>query len=192
MSAGRDGEAALVARMASGDSGRALEEFYSRFSGIVMAVLVRILGSRADAEELLHDVFVELWRRAPQYERERAAVSTWVVTVARSRALDALRARRRRRIDQQVATEDLNLPAPREEGPDERALAGQRSRAVREALGLLGADQRQALELAYFGGLSHSEIAAQLELPIGTVKSRILAAMKVLREAMTKIAEEAV
>ena len=177
-------EAELVRAMAKGDSGESLQKFYDRYAGITMALLLRILKSRAEAEELLQEVFVELWRRAPQYDPARASVSTWVTTVARSRALDALRARKRRHQDAQVPTEDVNLPAPTEHRPDEQAQKSRRERAVHEAMEQLTEDQREVLEYAYFRGLSHSEIAGELEIPIGTVKSRILAAMKVLRAAM--------
>jgi RNA polymerase sigma-70 factor (ECF subfamily) len=186
----RETEASLVARMASGDAGPALEEFYVRYSGVAMALLARILGSRAEAEELLQDVFVELWRRAPQYEPERSAVTTWVITIARSRALDALRARRRRHGDQTVPPESVVLAAPSEDRPDAQAASTERVRAVRTALASLGPEQREVLDCAYFKGLSHSEIARELGIPIGTVKSRILSGMKLLRAAMAQLGEE--
>ena len=87
----------LVAAMAAGDSGPALSAFYQQYASMVLALLMKMLGSRAEAEEILQEVFVELWRRAPQYDRTRGSVVAWVVTVARCRALDALRARSRRR-----------------------------------------------------------------------------------------------
>ena len=92
----------LVEAMAGGDSGSPLSEFYALYSSTVLALLMKMLGSRAEAEEILQDVFVELWRRAPQYDRSRGSVVAWVVTVARSRALDALRARTRRHGDNQL------------------------------------------------------------------------------------------
>jgi RNA polymerase sigma-70 factor (ECF subfamily) len=179
-----DEDVALVRAMADGDANEALTEFYERFSGIVMAVLNRILSSRAEAEELLQEVFLELWRRAPDYDRKRAAVSTWVVTIARSRGIDALRARQRRGGDRHQPVEDTPMRAPAHERPDERAAESQRSRAVHAAMAQLTDVQREALELSYFRGLSHSEIASQLAIPVGTVKSRIIAGMKVLRGAL--------
>jgi RNA polymerase sigma-70 factor (ECF subfamily) len=174
--------------MAAGDTGAALEAFYQRFAGLVLAVANRILSSRAEAEEVLQEIFFELWRRAPQYDRERASVTTWVLTIARSRSLDARRARARR--PSGAGEETHHPPAPDEERPDERALARQRSAAVRSAMTRLTAEQRQAVEMAYFDGLSHSEIAALLRLPLGTVKSRILSAMKLLRGGLAEIGEE--
>ncbi len=176
---------ALVAAMASGDSGAALTELYHRFGGIVMAVLHRILSSRAESEELLQEVFLELWRRAPSYDPSRASVSTWVATIARSRGIDALRARQRRGGDRHQPVDDnpgmAAMKAPTGERPDEVIAHSQRSRKVREALAQLSDVQRQALELSYFGGMSHREIAEHIDVPVGTVKSRIIAGMKVLR-----------
>lgn len=177
----RDRDATLVEAMANGDRGDALTEFYRRYADRVMALLVRMLRSRAVAEERLQDIFVELWRRAPQYDRRRASVSTWVITVARSRALDTIRSRARRQLDAQVPTEDAQLPAPDSDRPDLRTEESQRRGRLRQALATLSPEQREVLEYSYFRGLSHSEIASQLDLPLGTVKSRILGAMKLLR-----------
>jgi RNA polymerase sigma-70 factor (ECF subfamily) len=148
-----------------------------------------MLRSRAEAEELLQEVFAELWRRAPEYDADRAAPATWVVTVARSRALDALRARARRG-GEHLPVDEASAPASPAEPVDEKLDAAQRSQAVRAALAGLSEVQRQALELAYFDGLSHSEIAERLDVPLGTVKSRIIAGMKVLREALAALQGE--
>jgi len=187
MAPDRAAEAELVARMAAGDTGASLEAFYQRFAGIVLAVANRILSSRAEAEEVLQEIFFELWRRAPQYDSGRASVTTWVLTVARSRALDARRARARR--PSGGGDESAIPPAPDEERPDEQAQAQQRSVAVRSAIRRLTPEQRQAVELAYYDGLSHSEISARLNLPLGTVKSRILSAMKLLRGGLAELGD---
>lgn len=183
-----DGEA-LVAAVARGDR-EALGQLYDCFAGRVMAVLVRMLPTRAEADELLQEVFTELWQKAGAYDRDRGTVTTWVITVARSRALDALRASRRRARGRHDPVDDAALSAPPAERPDSRATAAERSGAVREALGRLTAAQREALELAYFAGLSHTEIAAHLDLPVGTVKSRIIAGMKQLREQLGALEED--
>lgn len=184
------GDAELVRAMAAGDSGAALTRFYERFAGAVMALLLRMLGSRAEAEELLQEVFMELWRRAGQYEPGRAAVSTWVITIARSRALDALRARARRGGDMHTPAEEMFMAAPTETRPDQMIASSLRSAAVHRALAEISDTQREVLELSYFEGLSHGEIAERLSLPVGTVKSRILGAMKTLRAVLAPVHEE--
>jgi RNA polymerase sigma-70 factor (ECF subfamily) len=150
----------LVAAMAAGDSGPPLNAFYAQYASTVLALLMKMLGSRAEAEEILQDVFVELWRRAPQYDSSRGSVVAWVITVARSRALDALRARTRRHGNDQMQFFSQKHGLGTESGrPDVRAV----------------------LELSYFLGMSHGQIAEALNLPVGTVKSRILAGMRALR-----------
>jgi RNA polymerase sigma-70 factor, ECF subfamily len=171
---------ALVRSVAGGDRD-ALAGLYTRYGAAVMALLVRMLGTRAEAEELVHDIFVELWRRAGQYDPGRGAVATWVLTVARSRALDALRSRARRPTGEEPAAERI---APDTERPDRQAARRAEAIAVGTAMAGLGAEQRQVLELAYFDGLSQSEIAASLGIPLGTVKSRTIAAMRTLRAAL--------
>lgn len=180
----------LVRAMAAGDSGAALNRFYERFAGAVMALLLRMLGSRAEAEELLQEVFMELWRRAGQYDAGRAAVSTWVITIARSRALDALRARARRGGDMHTPAEEMFIAAPTETRPDQMIASSLRTQAVHRALAEISDTQREVLELSYFEGLSHSEIAERLSLPVGTVKSRILGAMKTLRTVLAPVHNE--
>ena len=181
----RDHEASLVEAMAAGDRGAALTEFYERYASKVMALLHRMLRSRALAEERHQDVFMELWRRAPQYDRSRASVATWVMTVARSRALDTIRAQARRHAEARIPSEDANLPAPASQMPDVQTDDARRRQRVRAALETLTPEQREVMDFSYFRGLSHSEIARQLELPLGTVKSRILGAMKTLRKTLT-------
>jgi RNA polymerase sigma-70 factor (ECF subfamily) len=170
----------LVAAMATNHPA-ALDEFYRRYAQPIMAILLRVLGSRADAEEKLQEVFVELWTRSGQYDPERGAVAAWVIQVSRCRAIDAQRARKRRRHDVQVRAEEELLCAPFHLRPDSQAVKRQEHRRVRLALASLTALQREALELAYFSGLSHSEIAEHIGVPLGTVKSRISAAMRRLR-----------
>lgn len=177
--------ARLVAAMAEGDRGEALEAFYQRFAGSTMGLILKILRSRAEAEELHQEVFVELWRRAPEYDRSRGSVPAWVARVARSRAIDWVRARKRRGAGKHVQQEDVAIADDRP-SPELQTAQARRRQLVQSALGDLGAEQREALELSYFRGLSHSEIAAELDLPLGTVKSRILAAMRVLRRVLSE------
>lgn len=173
--------AELVAAMAAGDSGAPLSALYSLYASTVLALLTKMLGSRSEAEEILQEVFVELWRRAPQYDSSRGSVVAWVVTVARSRALDALRARSRRYGDKQLQFSDRHALGTDSGRPDVLVSSTRWHQALRQAFKQLSEDQRAVLELSYFLGMPHDQIAETLKLPVGTVKSRILAGMRALR-----------
>ena len=173
--------AELVAAMAAGDSGAPLNDLYALYASMVLALLTKMLGSRSEAEEILQEVFVELWRRAPQYDSSRGSVVAWVVTVARSRALDALRARSRRYGDRQMQFSDRHALGTDSGRPDVLVSSARWHQALRQAFKQLSEDQRAVLELSYFLGMSHDQIAETLKLPVGTVKSRILAGMRALR-----------
>ena len=175
---------AIVSAMAEGDSGAALNAFYREYASTVFALLIKILGSRADAEEIMQDVFVELWRSAPQFDPTRGSVFTWVITIARSRALDALKARTRRYQDRHGQFSERHGLATDGCRPDVLASATRWHRALNRAFGALSDDQRAVLELSYFLGMPHTEIAEVLNLPVGTVKSRILLGVRALRVAL--------
>ena len=174
----------LVAAMAAGDSGRALSDFYAQYASVVLALLTKMLRSPAEAEELLQEVFVELWRRAPQFDCKRGSVIAWVVTIARSRALDAIRARKRRHGDRQFQYSEGDALVTERRRPDLMVSSTRWHQALRQAFQRLSAEQRAVLELSYFQGMSHGQIAETLELPVGTVKSRILAGMRSLRSML--------
>lgn len=174
----------LVARMAAGDCEAALSAFYAQYASVVLALLTKMLGSRAEAEEILQEVFVELWRRATQYDASRGSVMAWVVTVARSRALDALRARTRRHGDRQLQLSERHVLGTEGGRPDVLVSSTRWHHALREAFQQLSEDQRAVLELSYFLGMSHGQIAETLNLPVGTVKSRILLGMRALRSML--------
>lgn len=177
----------IVAAMAAGDSGPALSEFYRQYASMVLALLMKMLGSRAEAEEILQEVFVELWRRAPQYDPTRGSVVAWVVTVARCRALDALRARTRRHGDRQSEYGEGDAMVTESGRPDVLVSSTRWHQALRQAFQRLSAEQRAVLELSYFQGMSHGQIADTLGLPVGTVKSRILAGMRSMRTMLPVI-----
>lgn len=179
--------AEIVAAMAAGDSGSALSAFYAKYGSMVLALLVRMLGSQAEAEELLQEVFVELWRRAPEYESRRGSVVGWVVTVARCRALDALRARSRRAGDRRSEYSENQVLVTESGHPDVLVSSTRWHQALRQAFQRLNAEQRAVLELSYFQGMSHGQIADTLGLPVGTVKSRILAGMRSMRAMLPVI-----
>ena len=155
-------------RVRAGDM-RALEELYDRYSGLLYSAALRILGRAADAEEVLQEAWLQAWNRAETYDAARGAVPAWLLTIVRSRAIDRLRSRAsRQRVEQAMAERP---PEQRIEEPPATVSQRQLQERVVGALAELLPQQRQVIELAYFGGLSQSEIAAQLSAPLGTVKS---------------------
>jgi RNA polymerase sigma-70 factor, ECF subfamily len=174
-----DDDRVLLGAIAAGDRG-ALARLYDRYAPILMAVAVRIVGVRGEAEDLVHDVFLEAWQRAGTYDPARGSVRTWLLVRLRSRALDLLRSRSRHNAS------PIEEPAQLEEGPvreEDPALAPDRT-AVRRALETLSSEQRVVLELGYFHGLSSSEIALHIKVPIGTVKSRVASGLARLRAGL--------
>jgi len=174
-------EQELLRRVADGDAG-ALAELYDRFAGTLNALALRILGNAEDAEEVLQEAFVHAWRQAARYDPTRASASTWLVLITRSRAIDRLRSRR---VGERTASRARH-EAERHESPrgGRRVQEGERRRRVREEMAKLPAEQRRVLELAYYGGLTQTEISAETGIPLGTVKTRTLLAMRKLREAL--------
>ena len=168
-------EASLVAAMARGEA-EALGVLFDRYSGLLLGLATRMLGRLEEAEELVHEVFVEAWRKAAAFDPKRGIVRAWLVTRTRSRALDRIRSPRRGRT-RLVA--DPPRDAVDNRAPDPSAGAD-RERLAR-ALASLSEGQRRVIELAYFSGLSSSEISNQLDIPIGTVKSRTAAGLRRLR-----------
>jgi len=177
----------LVAGAAGGDE-RAMAGLYDRYGQVLYAVAYRIVGERADAEEVVLEAFAQAWRDAPRFEAARGSVAGWLTMIARSRALDLVRARSRRdRITTAAASARPDAPlAMGEVRPDPSAGMdhSERRREVRQALEALSAPQRQAIELAYYEGLSQSEIAERLQEPLGTIKTRIRLGMQKLRDAL--------
>jgi RNA polymerase sigma-70 factor (ECF subfamily) len=178
---------ALVAAIARQEQ-EAFERLYDRYHTMVYHLARKILNTPDRAEEVVYDVFWQVWREASRYDEQRGSVGAWVTTLARSRAIDALRARQAQPATSDDATTDehalLTDPTP---NPEERSSLGQRASLVRAALDTLPTDQRTALELAFFRGFSHSEIAEQLDEPIGTIKTRIRTAMLRVRDRLRPI-----
>ncbi len=162
----------------------ALEELYDRQSTAVYSLALRIVGDRAAAEDVLSDVFWRVWRRAETFDPRRGSPTAWLLTITRRRALDELRmgARRERR----ERSPDAMGEVPQERAPSQEgeALAGEVQEHVREALSALPPEQRGPIELAYFEGLTHVEIADRLQEPLGTIKTRIRTGMQRLRESL--------
>jgi RNA polymerase sigma-70 factor (ECF subfamily) len=150
---------------------------------MVYHLAFKVLNSRENAEEVVYAVFWQVWREAALYDVRRGSVGAWLATLTRSRAIDALRARR----NDPVPEEDLEtrpIGTDSAESPEEATSIGQRAGIVRAALDNLPSEQRLALEMAFFRGLTHVEIAAQLQEPLGTIKTRIRSAMLRLQERL--------
>ena len=169
----------LVAALRRRDE-KALAELYDRYGHTVYALGLRVTGDAGAAEEISIDTFWQLWQQADRYDPRQGSLLNWLLTMARSRALDRLRAR--------AALKRTVIPDPTDVAgtprPDELAELQQRRQLVRQALETLSPDQRTALSLAYYEGLSHSQIADRLQQPLGTVKTRIRHALGVLRRTL--------
>ncbi len=161
--------------MKSGDQS-ALAELYDRYSSVVYAVALRVLGDTGSAEDVLQDVFLQLWRNPGAFDAARGSLGAWLAVITRNRAIDALRKRR-----PETDIEDVIVSV----APD-LAAAADRSRAAEKVRGVLGSmppPQRSALEMAYFEGLTHSEIADKTGEPLGTIKTRIRSGLIAMRKA---------
>jgi len=180
-------DAQILQRIAAGDQA-ALGELYDRFSRPLFSVALRVLNDTTEAEDVLHDVFVTIWDKARDFEASRGHAFSWALTLTRNRAIDRVRSRKRR-------SEILTQAVPADLGYDEAADAKldsshtlwikEKASAVRSAVATLPADQRQALELAYFGGLTQQQIAEKLAEPLGTIKARIRRALLKLRDVIS-------
>lgn len=177
----------LIARAATGDE-HAVGRLYDRYAAVVYALAYRIVGQPADAEEVVAETFAQAWRDATRFEAARGSVPAWLTMIARSRALDLTRSRARRdRATTSAASEPGSAPAMGSwrSDPGEALDSTERQGQVREALKALSAAQRQAIELAFYEGLSQSEIAERLNEPLGTVKTRVRSGMQKLRDSLT-------
>jgi RNA polymerase sigma-70 factor, ECF subfamily len=175
-------DAALVQQLLRRDV-RAFEQLYDRHSRIVYGLVLRILQQGSTAEEVVQDVFLQLWRNASRYQASRGPFVPWLLTLARNRALDTLRLkseRQRRREDQTEELPQIAQAPQYEQALDEK----RRAEVVRSLMSSLSAPQKKAIELAYFEGLSHSEIAEALHEPLGTVKSWIRNGLIRLKEGL--------
>ena len=171
----------LIARIMRAEPAAA-KVLYGRYGRLVYSLAQQVVGDAAAAEEITQDVFLLVWEKAGTYRAEKAKVATWIARIARNRAIDVLRQQKSRDTRSKGAWEELKkaaeAPAP---DPGERMETERLHARVREAISSLPPDQKAALVLAYFQGLTHQEIAAQLGEPLGTIKTRIRTAMQKLR-----------
>jgi RNA polymerase sigma-70 factor (ECF subfamily) len=177
-----DSQAQLLRRIATREV-EAFAEFYDQTAGALFSLAVRILGDASEAEEAIQDVFVQIWEKATSFDAALGAPMHWALTITRHRAIDRLRSRyRRARLLEEAAS---TLPEPVEDAATVSAgLTSDELVAVRAALDSLPAEQRKAIELAFFKGMSHPEIAEALEEPLGTIKARIRRGMLKLRDQL--------
>jgi RNA polymerase sigma-70 factor (ECF subfamily) len=176
---------ALLRRIADGDQS-AVAELYDGTKTLIFGLALRILGERMAAEDVVVEVYTQVWKRAQTYDAQRGTPLSWLLTMTRSRAIDALRARQRVR-----STEPLETAADAQaDTPDPEKVSGfvERRRIVCQALDSLSVEQRQVIELAYFSDLSHAEIAEKLSQPLGTIKTRIRTGLLRLRELLEALA----
>jgi RNA polymerase sigma-70 factor (ECF subfamily) len=163
----------------------ALSALYDRYGGLIYTLGLRMLRDRGEAEELVSDVFMEIWRSAARYDPNRGAPMTYLITLGRSRAIDRQRSSASRNRGQVSA--ELSGDAPSNiTDPALAAMIEENSRRVRKAMGVLDAEHRQAVEMAFFDGLSHSQIAQTLNKPLGTVKTYIRQGLIRLRDCLRK------
>jgi len=172
--------------LVDGKDPHAFEVYYDRHGGAAYSLAYRIVGDRGTAEDVTQEAFLSLWRSGAKYDRTRGSVRTWMLGVVRNRAIDALRRQATR-----APTVELELERLPDRGPtavltDTEAVRREAAREVRGALTVLPADQLKVIELAYFGGLTHSEIAEALGMPLGTVKGRMRLAMEKIRATLAE------
>lgn len=170
--------------VASGDT-QAINCLYEDTAALLYSIALRILGNQADAEEVLLDVFEQVWRSARNFDPARGTVWRWLVLLTRSRAVDRLRVSEARRDREQPVISARWAISSEEKLPDQASIFSQQQSRVRRALSALPDEQRRAIELAYFSEYTHSEIAALLDVPLGTIKTRIRAGMDKLRAALS-------
>lgn len=177
-------DAAIIHRVAQGDTA-AFRQVYEAFSGPLFSLALRMLEQPEEAEDLTQEVFVKLWKDASSYDARRAVPLAWAITITRNKAIDRIRARgRRSRLLHAAESEFQNAPPPETPGPAQQAETEETAATVQHAIRRLPDDLRQTVEMAYFQGLSQTEIARALNEPLTTVKSRARRAMASLRQAL--------
>ncbi len=182
-SGGNSGWAELLARVARGDQG-ALGELYDATSPSLLGLIRGIVQDEAAAEEIMLDVYSQVWRMASSYAPEKGAPLTWLFLLGRSRAIDHLRSRARRSRERERPLEAAFAHSHPDPDPEMSVLSKGRRTMILSALGNLSPEQREVLKLAFFDGLTHGEIAEQTGMPLGTIKTRIRLGMVHMRESL--------
>jgi RNA polymerase sigma-70 factor (ECF subfamily) len=176
----------LARRLRARDAS-AMRELYDRYGRLVYSLIMRIVRNSAAAEDLVQETFLRVWNRIQAFDQERGALGPWVLTVARNRAIDY-----RRSADARLSAVSLDLERLEQPGQfcdfEDRALSLDRARQLKNAFDKLTANQKTVVELAYYEGLSQTEMAERLQQPLGTIKTWVRSALKVLREQLTEAA----
>jgi RNA polymerase sigma-70 factor (ECF subfamily) len=177
-------EADLLVKVGKGDKA-SLGDLYDRYSTVLYSVALRILNNQAEAEDVLQEIFVQIWDKASLYDPSRGKPLTWMMSMTRNKSIDRLRSLQRRyrlhdEAEQESKIQESSVRADAADG----VYAAENSRAIRNAVMQLSPEQRQAIEMAYFSGLTQSEIAEKLEEPLGTIKARIRRGMLKLRDIL--------
>ena len=163
----------LLRRIAQRDS-RSFQEFYQKYGGLVFSAIAKVLNDHHDAEDVMQEVLVQIWNKAHLYEPRKGKPLTWITTMARNRAIDRIRSKQRRsRLNGDFENENKPMQAEFEPSADDLVNDKERHSILRTAVSKLTPDQREAIKLAYFKGLTQAEVAEQLHEPLGTVKARI-------------------
>lgn len=165
----------------------AFRTLYARYGNLVYSAALRVVRDTQIAEDMVQEIFLRIWRKPESYTATRGKFATWLTSVTRNRAVDEVRSRNRRYRHETASPEEAEreLPGPETDEPGLRAELSDQRRLIRTALSQLPPEQRQTIELAYFGGLTQQEIAEKLNQPLGTVKTRIRLGMQKLRAALT-------
>jgi RNA polymerase sigma-70 factor, ECF subfamily len=170
-------DAALIARLRAGDD-TAMGDLYDRYSAIVYGVALRVLADTTAAEDVLQEVFLQLWRNPRSFDADRGRLAPWLAVIARNRAIDLLR---KRPHEEDIAEQPISTGINLEDSANQRLVVEK----VRDAMGRLPQEQRRALEMAFFEGMTHTEIARKTGDPLGTVKTRIRSALMAVRKAVS-------
>jgi RNA polymerase sigma-70 factor, ECF subfamily len=186
MTAQKSGDESLLLVQIARKDQTALAKLYDRYGRASYALAYKILGSQEEAEEVVLDVFSQIWQKATSYDTSRSRVDTWLFMLTRSRAIDRLRVLQRTFRATQACLEEAKIPTSHIAEPMEDAMFKERSEQIKTALEKLPAEQRQAIELAYFQGLTCAAIAVKTGIPIGTIKTRMRLGISKLRQTLSE------
>ena len=177
----------LLKRTGEGDR-RSFEQLYERYSGVLFSTAYRILNDQSAAEDAIQDVFIQIWEKAPLYDASRGKPLTWAVTMTRNKAIDRLRSQQRRnRLRDEMETHASIFEEFSDRSSLDEVQSAESGELIRRAVQQLSKEQRQAIELAFFSGMSQSEIAEAIGEPLGTIKARIRRGMMKLKEIVTPL-----